>query len=318
MVSHWKLHAVLMTGMLAIWNGILVVLTFKWLWNSITNKYIRNLAVMQSVCFCVSFGFASIGGSYEYGSKTFFIFYIVFALFLCLGVLAMYLSIILRLKLTFDDSVYVVSKMTLYSYYTIIVICGILGIISFILFGEAQYTLFVAFLAVSVIFFIAGDIHIAYLFNKKLFALVLNQRQSLYVGNRGGGSTDSTITLSDHQLSMIKIVSKLTVIQIIGILSLLVPVCFSAFVTAITIKESFSYGLISFIWGMFIGLILTTYSIFLSFNAMDKCYFRSYGKCHKFMKQCCVGLAEKEIAKKYEEGSKYKPPNVQLNDENKL
>eukprot|EP01084_Bolivina_argentea_P081364 147342_1 len=313
MLSGWKLQVVLMCSIMSIWHLMLLILMLKWLYSSVSKTFslnIQNLGIIHNLLFFISFTFAAIAGNTDYGGNIWRICYIIFALFVCLATLTLYLLLIFRLKLSFQNSALEISNIIIYTYYSILTIAFIICISGLICFSIQAYTMFICTISIGILLMLFTDIHIAYLFNHNLFKLVSSQRQSIYTSHDRSpsdnipdspssvNSVNSKVQLSERQLTMIKVITKHTLTQTIGIIAFTVAIIISGFVTVLTINQQFEYGLIAFLWTIGIALIVTTYSIFVSFKSMENWYFKSCSKCDSLMHNCCIKLAENKIVKK--------------------
>ena len=131
---------------------------------------------------------------------------------------------------------------------------------------------------------------------KKLFLLILSRKRTMYEDIENGNNNDK-IELSSHQLIMIEVITKYTLVQSIGISVYGLPLIISPIVILATMDGHFGIGLNTFLYTLAPALMIMSIVWFISFKSMEKFYSIFCGKCHSSMKNCCINLAEKRIAK---------------------
>ena len=289
--------------MFAFHGGMSVVMILLCIKNKRKNVSIaiRNLSITMNIFLSIAFLFAALGAVWTsvwgYGPQhlQWLILYIIYSVFLYLGISNIYLLMLYRLKLTFEGSAYEISKSTMHLFYLslFIILCFI--ILAMILFPLEFYTLFVFSLSTAIVLSLFGALQVTYLFNKKLFLLILTQRQSALGLNVEQNAT--TVELTHQQLMMINVITKHTLLQIVTISAFALTSIVSGIVTLTTINAHFGISINTFLYALAPSLMTVSITRCLAF-VEEPWYFRCCGCCHSSIKNYCIGLAEKMVAKR--------------------
>lgn len=116
-----------------------------------------------------------------------------------------YLSLVYRIYETFDDTIYQINTLVIYIHIILVMICPILLILNLSIPSLNEYIMYMIYYFV----FLFGATHLIYLFNRKLFLLVLQQRMTIVTED---------IELSDMQLNMLVTLRKHTLLGCLMIL----------------------------------------------------------------------------------------------------
>merc|ERR1712228_56200 len=222
--------------------------------------------------------------------------------------------------MSFQGSVYAISNRTLTVYYILMCISLLFMLAGFIILGiwTWRYTEFIVFLSISIIIFMLAALHMAWLFNKKLFALILARWKSTDV--HGNIARRKTIDLSINDLNIIDATTKQSLIQTIGVSAFLCSLIISGILILMTIemnvfesdsvnKDVTETGLIEFLYSLIPSLVILSIILFIAFQPMSDWYDQCCSKCHFWMKGYCVGLVEKEIVEIQKQKNKEKTIN---------
>ena len=315
METGWKLQVILMCVTISVWYGILGLSILKKLCcmkfrnlNTTVSIPIRNIVIIHCISMSISFGVASHGViHHKWNTIIWKIFYILHAIFLTISVFTYYLLTILRLKTAFQTSMYGISKIVIGSHYIILMIIPIIMSVAFFMFYHELYLMYMVIMCIVAIIIAISVSHVTYLFNHKLFYLVLSQRQSIY--NRQithsfsiRSSTNSCNnnkprnSFNIQQLAMINIITKHTLLQTSSLLILILTTAISAIVI-ITIDD-IMWGFVFYLWSIGFALICVSFSIYLSFGVNHSFYQLICSRFHNLMEKCCIELAEKKLIEK--------------------
>ena len=237
------------------------------------------------------------------------ILYISHATFLFIGIITYYILLIFRLKIAFETSLYSVSKAVINSHFAILItICAVM-IFGFFMFISGEYLIYILIMSSLAIIISICVLHITYLFNAKLFKMVLSQRQSIYDRQRSmtpsskSKSSQSSIimsklsktrsSLSLKQLSMINIITKHTLLQSLSLFIMILSTLISGLSMIWINNEMWIF--VFYLWSIAITLIFVSFCVYLSFGVNQKCYHLFCHNCHNLMEQCCINLAEKKL-----------------------
>ena len=300
-LTPWQLQINIVCWLIFTWHGIMSIVMIKIFFidnkNGIDTKILRNLAISFNIFACIAFFFGAFCASFPFLSSPWIISYILFAVFLYSTVTALYLIFILRLVKSFEGSVFQVKNRLLILYYTLLFTLGIIKIFAFILYPLQYFTSFIILLSSGIVIIMFVNIHIAYIFYKNLFLLVLQQRQSIFV--KKDMEKRESVELNHSQLSMINAITKHTLIVSIGIIGFGLSLIISAIVNLFTyyINNGFATGLITFAWSLVPAIIILSLLTCLEFKATERWYKICCWRCNASMKRCCIDLAERRIAK---------------------
>ena len=217
------------------------------------------------------------------------------------------LYFVLRLKMSFEGSIFAISMQTLLIYYISLFISMVFMFAAFIIVGiwPFEYRYFILLMSISIVIVMLLALHITWLFNKKLFKLILTRSQSPIARGK-------TRDLSPNDLNIIDATTKQSLIQTIGISAFLCSLIVSGLLILMTIEiemvsidededvansDVTAAGLIEFLYTLIPSLIILSILMFLIFQPMTNWYDCCCGKCHVWMKGCCVGLVKKEMLK---------------------
>ena len=247
----------------------------------------RNLSISMNIFGSAAFLFGAIALLFSFGSIWWRPFHILFSTFLSIAICNIYMYLVIRLKSSFEGSIYEIPKVFLYSYYGILVIIVTLSIIASMLMAIGYYIAFISVLSLIILITILVCIHIAYSFNKRLFKLVKSVDSEIDTGNELGAK----------QLELVGSITKHTLIITAGIFAFAIPTIISLIVTIATFKNGFFIGLITFVYAMIPALVITSILLFIGFPSMQKWYDLCCGKCNEWMEGCCKDLAKKKLTK---------------------
>ena len=297
-------HGLLVSSVLTFWFIVLSFIMIKRLCIDVEkdkqiSTMIRNLAIVTSVLLFLFSTTTVIGsmwlsGLFEFDETIFFIVYIFGVLLFLSALIALALCIILRLTFSFKGSQFEISTTTLYGYFimlAITAITGLFGCVGFWFRSRMTFNSAMMGLSIAFCFGVGIAIHVCYTFNRNLFTLVLQQRQSLFSRSGIDSNDERQSCLNETQLIMIRLITKYTLIHSVGVLSFLFVTLSSGVGTLIELE----IGRITFMWTSGFAVIVSTYSILLSFQSMDSWYYASYGQCHVLLNRCCMSLAERKM-----------------------
>ena len=213
--------------------------------------------------------------------------------------LLMYLFMDIQLSIVFKNSIYQVQKPVIFLHFIIFCILVILVIVINIM---AVFSTLHSLVAILTLLFFAlaagGAIHMAYLFNKKLYLMMFNEKKHAVLREKRSRSISDTNSSHDtvdaqRRLDVLRIMVKVTnlistffvaTVMIIGVLVLLI-----IWRNTVTI----------FIWliGFSVYSIIPPLGIFLMLKINEDIYGCLCKCCHRRFNRLCNDLVEKNHAK---------------------
>eukprot|EP01084_Bolivina_argentea_P251832 422526_1 len=286
----WKIQWLILFACGVILHGTLFILTIYKINCCRTSHQIK---IAKSILIVVlllfgSFLIANLAGFILYvmfdeqnsnnSSVLYMIVYSLWGLFNVIGFVSSYSFLVIRLYYTYQNSIYKMTKKSIYLHSFI----AILMMITVPIIMYSFYISHVAFFIITgsgSIFMFFGLFALIYSFNKNLFFLVLKEKRNVV--------NNVNIQLSENQISMLKTVTKQTLLGSIllgGILFLL----FSSLILVAIVGNNINVLLVIFPWFLLITVYATMPSIYLGLTMNEKEYFFCCGRCH----YCCKGLCE--------------------------
>ena len=201
-----------------------------------------------------------------------------------------YLFQVFRLKLSFQHSLYKISKNVVYLQTGIGIILFPLSSFSALLKHSLNAEYFIITLFFN-IFYVFGLLHITFSFNYRLFQLVLLQRQSISCYMDKNQLIEDN-ALSERQLRLIQTITKHTLLCSIFILNALL------FVIPLTMYSQYSkLDVVTIVYVIHDGIVVINalVIIFLSFSINYIYYNYLCFKCDRKLRRFYEHLAEKEI-----------------------
>ena len=293
----WRLHSFLWLILLSLWSGILLIFALKNLYcrkdeKTVIYIAIRRAAIVYLLCYFVApiFLLYEQVNNDEYDA-TFIIMATFSGTLSTIGMISHCFWMVLRLKLTFNDSIYAISKRLVYIYYSIMGITVILCIIAYIVGSLEYYALFTIIFGFVFIMIVLIGVHVTYLFNKKLFDLTLTQRQSTNNNNKDE-------ILNERQIKLLQVITKQTLLQtcsFMGYILLIIVSIICIIIDSIIDDKNYDTSLSICGWLFMLTINHGTYCVYLSFSVNEKLYKKSCKNLNYLLKKYCTKLTEKRI-----------------------
>ena len=232
-----------------------------------------------------------------------------YGLFSCIALISTYLFTESLLYYSFKGSSYEISKKVIYCH-----ILNIMLILSVVCITMTFRNILDGYQSneyVSISIFISllgfGLLHFVYLFNSRLFKIVLTNHDYDNYSRSRNISVASTVS-STQQMKLLKLITKFSVLTSIILIFLFITDIMGI---CVAIDMSFTdndHGIVlRMIYWFFYSLFLMFGSllIFLSFEMNNGCYQCLCRKCHEKFGQVCERMAQKSIEKNAPKSDQY-------------
>eukprot|EP01084_Bolivina_argentea_P271807 462574_1 len=223
-------------------------------------------------------------------------FYVCFFLLLALSLILFYTFMLLRLKTTFEDTGYKISKHFTQSHVCIIIlVTSITPIAVVVEFMGYRYLFYILILLLMSLYFI-GLFHLTYAFNKKLFQITLSIKEEAIISpttsvssNENRRRSARTSSLSGKQLVLLSTIRKHTLLGCLVLFMILIDILI-VIIYSIVIQ-------IYIFWciGWALTINIAALCVYLGFAVNQNQYYLLCNKCDNCCEILCNGIAEKNV-----------------------
>eukprot|EP01084_Bolivina_argentea_P261413 441723_1 len=283
------------------WNVSLFIATIWKLWNKNRNskiiKPVLCFALMIFMSLSVGFIMNVLGVIYcknwedENGSNeniSCIVLFSIYAICICIALVSAYLWTEALLYYSFKSSAFELSNRLVYCHMLNIVVILAIAIAAMVChylitkYASMSYIIF----SICIVFLLAGLLHFVYLFNSKLFNLVLlmcHDEDNIHIKTKS----------SHRQVRLLQLITKFSVLTFFIIFEFIVMIIAGICESFISEDMQIVKSIFWCCYGIFV--IFGTFFIFLSFQMNDNCYDILCSKCHLYFEKICQKRAEKHI-----------------------
>eukprot|EP01084_Bolivina_argentea_P274149 467214_1 len=256
----------------------------------ITIESVKLTAVLQLLSFLLSYATWIIQVFVEDEFIIFSSISVVMYISWAIGWVSIYAFMALRLYYTFKDSMYRMSCFSIIFHCIIIIIIPIwyLGLVlEDHMKGSVELYLIIAAVGFPVIF--VGLSTLIYQFNRKLFLLILSQKQSVVT------EEDIQPLLTDRQLSTLSTMTKHALLGSITLTFCVMFIVIIPCVGVLNLKQQIVW--IIYEWFLSLVVIVNVICVYFGFSINRKEYDICCYKCHWFCRNRCESCAERHLMK---------------------
>ena len=219
--------------------------------------------------------------------------------------LLMYLFMAFQLIIVFKNTVFQVQKSVIYAHFILFIVILIL-VISMLIIAISGYKITIL-LAIFFILASIGAMHMAWLFNRKLYLMVLKQRKhsNTFSDSSTNQINNSTID-AQRELSILNVIIKITVIFTLYFISTIFIIV--VLMALIILNSTLTIALYYVIFGIY--AVTPSLSIFLMLSMNNDIYGCLCKCCHHQFSKLCHNLAITDDNKQEKTLNQRSKPNV--------
>ena len=293
---------------MVIWNLFLIISISKQICFQRQPKKFqihRNLVYISSIMF-YSFITAQIFHLllFTFGnnkSSTLFIivlslYYIIYSI----GFVSFYIIMVFRLFYVFKDSMYEMTKISIYFHIAILILVAISFVTAITVYELRLYFIFYIFLSIAIFLFAIGFGHLVYSFNYRLFLHILSRRTSHLQHQQQRPALQYTTSIVDtfsvHQMKLYGTIVRHTLLGTITIGMIALFVVVNSLLIFIHLVDS-DTAEIMFWWSQCFCLNVITLCIYFGFNFNSERYEKCCKQCDNGCSAICECLANAKMGK---------------------